>query len=251
MAVCTRLTQRFWLAFGLLTRLPLPRVAAADPAGSAAFFPWVGLVVGALGAAAWYLLYRPLGAWLAGAAVLVVGVLVTGGLHQDGFLDTADGLASGRPAAAALRIMRDSRAGGLGVVYLGLLLLLKFSLLSGTAFPDGWRDLVLFPAAGRAAMALAAWRAVYPREQGLGGTVVGRVRPGELAAAVSFLAAAAWLLAGWRGEVAALAALAVAGAGRWWLTRRLGGLTGDTLGAVNEVAEVAALMALVWRGGAP
>ena len=91
MAVRTRLTQRFWLAFGLLTRLPLPRVAAADPAGSAAFFPWVGLAVGALGAAAWYLLYRPLGAWLAGAAVLAVGVLVTGGLHQDGSRNAAAG----------------------------------------------------------------------------------------------------------------------------------------------------------------
>jgi adenosylcobinamide-GDP ribazoletransferase len=173
---------------------------------------------------------------------------MTGGLHLDGLADCLDGLA-GRDRDHRLAIMRDSRIGTFGAVGLILFLMLELVALSELS-PAGRRHaLLVTPAIARAAPPLLArlWPAARETGQGMA-FVAGVGRPGALLAlAVAMLAALGVL--GVAGLVATAAGLAAAVAAAGFLTRRLGGLTGDVLGAAVEIAELAALLAVIaWVG---
>ncbi|RJL31445.1 adenosylcobinamide-GDP ribazoletransferase [Bailinhaonella thermotolerans] len=269
------------LAFGTLTVFPV-RVSAVDrrTAGRAmAFAPVVGLALGALGGAvllgaAWWSDARLLG------AALAVGLLawLTRGLHLDGLADLADGLGSGKPAERALDIMKKSDIGPFGVITLVVTLLVQVAALTRA----GPLALVVACAAGRLAITWACRPGVpSARPGGLGAMVAGSVRlaPALAVTAVVLLVAVpagfpgvfapvpggiAWLSpeSGAAGDAAAppgsgpWAAAALAGpaavaaglAAAWWLrrraVRRLGGITGDVLGALSETATTAALVVL-------
>lgn len=209
---------------------------------SAAFFPLVGALLGGMSAVAYLLSERLLGNLPAAAASLLTMALATGGLHLDGLADTADGLFSGRDRQRMLEIMRDSRVGTMGVLALVMALLGKFALIASLAPANAALGLFVAPVAGRAGAVLAAFGALYAREgSGLGRAFIEGVRRRELTLAL-FLALA---LAAGMGRLPGVAALAgglvAAIFVRWWAGKRLGGLTGDTLGAVIEVGEVVAL----------
>jgi len=219
-------------------------------ARSMSLFPLVGAVQGAViaGAALGLSLFLP---WtVASALALALLVITTGGLHLDGFADTVDGLAGGKTPEDRLRIMKDPTAGPIGVVFLVLLILVKYLAIMELA--EGWRLPVLFafPVAGRWAMVPMACLAGYARESGgLGESFASNSRATLLIATV--LAAAVLFLAlGLRG----LAALAVLGALTWPVTvffkRRLGGVTGDVFGFHNEVAELVFLLLCLALAGA-
>ena len=235
-------------ACALLTRVPLPRgltLDARDLARGAGLFPLVGATLGALvGGAATALASAGAPPLLAGAAGVLVAVLATGALHLDGLADAADAL-GGRSAPDALRIMRDHTLGTYGTTALILDLLLKASAL-GTLAAHGHAILAAAIAAAlaRAAGAVAAATMPYARADDAS------VAAGFIAAAGRGPAAAALLLAvaiaaagaatGAAEAVAvALAALLTARTAK----RRIGGVTGDVLGAIVETAETAALVA--------
>ena len=234
------------LALSLLTVVPVP-VAEATPralARSAAFFPLVGaglgLAVGALG-----LLAEPL---LPQAPTVVLQmialVLLTGGLHLDGLMDTADGVFGGRTRDRRLEIMRDSRVGAFGVLAAGLALLAQLVCLVELAPLPRMIALVLALTVGRWAMALALGAFPSARADGLGASYEAGSGVWPAIVATTFAVAVAfWATApAWPFALAALAlALAVALAGGRWLANRLGGLTGDTYGALCVVAETAVL----------
>jgi adenosylcobinamide-GDP ribazoletransferase len=239
------------IAARYLTILPLPgrRHAPAGHLGrAAAWFPVVGLGLGLL----LMVLDGALSAWfpplLAALLTLTAWKLMTGGLHLDGLADCLDGLA-GRDRDHRLAIMRDSRIGTFGAVGLILFLMLELVALSELS-PAGRRHaLLVTPAIARAAPPLLArlWPAARETGQGMA-FVAGVGRPGALLAlAVAMLAALGVL--GVAGLVAAAAGLAAAVAAAGFFTRRLGGLTGDVLGAAVEIAELAALLAVIaWVG---
>lgn len=239
------------LALSFLTRLPVGRIEADDYLQAlgrqAPLFPLAGLIVGAVTLAADSaagLLFGGGGAAVRSAAAIAAGVWVTGALHLDGLMDTADGLGSHRSRERMLEIMRDSRVGAMGAIVGALSLLLRFALLLELTGPLRWQALLLAPALGRMAIALAAGCFPAARSPGAG-------LGASFAASVGRWRGAAALLAGWllaapagpRGLAAAALAAAIALLGGRSCTARLGGLTGDTYGAINEAAELAALAA--------
>ncbi len=245
----------FFLAFGFLTVLPMPFVAAR-PGGigrAAVWFPVVGLVVGALLAAvAWgsLLLWHDRG--IAAALVLIASLLLTGGLHLDGFMDTADAFFSHKDRERMLEIMKDSRSGALGVASGVVLLIAKFAAISALLGHSGRLPLVLLavaPVLGRAAMVFALG---FPnaRPGGLGASFASEVRPWqrELSSGLAVLLTVGVVQRGglwWGGPVLFAVTAAVALLSVLYWKRRLGGLTGDIYGAINECVELAVLLAAV------
>ncbi len=233
------------VAIGFLTRFPVPRGQPdeADFGRAIAWFPLAGVLLGAvlLG------LDRMAGGRLPVTveAVLLVALLaaLTGGLHLDGLADVFDGLGGGRgDRARILEIMRDSRIGAHGATALLLALLLKAVSLAVVLERGMSPALVAFPAVARLGVAVLVFAFPYARPEGLGRAFKSHGRPVHLAVAVATTAAV--LAATGRATLApAAAALAAALLFAAWVSRRLGGLTGDVYGAGVEVAEVAFLVA--------
>jgi len=236
------------LALGLLTRLPVTVRHPARGARAAWAWPLAGAALGGLAALAGALALA-LGLPAPVAALIALGALVmlSGGLHEDGLADTADGLWGGGTRARRLEIMRDSRIGSYGVIALVLGLGLRGVALAG-AFADGAvagaLALVVAAMLSRAAMAVVMAALPPARADGL---AHGQGRPPRATAmlAATLAAIAAVTCAGGAGIIAALAvslaATAVAGLAR----TKIGGQTGDILGAVQQVAEITALLCLL------
>ena len=234
------------LALTFLTKLPWPWRGPADEtalARSMFWFPWVGAVLGLIFWGAWAGLHRALPAPAAAALLLTLTVWITGGLHLDGLADTADGLGGGRTPAEALAIMKDSRVGAFGVISLILGLVLKFSLfLSLAAQTSGSAALLLFPIISRWSMVLLAYLSPYARaEGGLGQAMTLGISPRVLLGASLSAGGLSLLILGAPGLVLLIAAAALIWLGSLYCQRRLGGITGDILGAANEVVEIAVL----------
>jgi adenosylcobinamide-GDP ribazoletransferase len=258
--------RAFWLAVQFLTRLPTPRVEidAAARGVSVLFYPLVGLLVGALLA----LLHWPLAtadAGLEAALLLLAWVLLTGGLHLDGLADSADAFigshdsrdGGGRAASGtaadgdrnrALAIMKDPHAGPAGVAAVVLVLLVKFAALSALLWESAWEALVIVPLLGRTALMALLLTTPYVRPNGIGAehaAYLPRVAA-ALVLVVTGVAVVAWLE--WDGLWLFVAAAAVIYGLRYLMMHRLGGTTGDTLGASCEIVEATALvtLALMW-----
>jgi adenosylcobinamide-GDP ribazoletransferase len=233
------------LAVTLLTVLPMPGATEVESAGEAMVWaPAVGLLLGAL--AACVLLTGHYAGQLTGAALTVAALaLLTRGLHLDGLADLADGLGSGKPADGALEVMRRSDIGPMGVVTLVLALLIQVAALAQAAASGrGTLAVIAAVVTGRLAMTWACRPGVpAARPGGLGAMVAGTVRPvvpllQTLAAlgAAAVIAAFSWAGGSWTLPLAIAAGLAVAFALERHAVRRLGGITGDVLGALAEVA---------------
>lgn len=242
--------RAFWLAVQFLTRLPTPRleIDAATRGTSVVFYPLVGLLIGGL----LLLVHWPLATAdvvLEAALLLLAWLLVTGGLHLDGLADSADAwLGSPGDRERALAIMKDPYTGPAGVVAVVLVLLVKFAALSALLSVSAWEALIAAPLAGRAALVALLLTTPYVRPNGIGAEHAAHL-PRALAAGVLVVTAVAvgaglrwdglWLL----GAVAAM----IYGL-RFLMLRRLGGTTGDTLGASCEIVEATALVTLALSG---
>jgi adenosylcobinamide-GDP ribazoletransferase len=247
--------RSFFAALTFLTPVRAPQAWTGGERGlrgAAASFPIVGVLIGAVAAAVTFGVDHILPALPATVIVVLWLVASSAGLHLDGLADTADGLFSSRPRERVLEIMRDSHIGTMGVIALVGVLLLKVALLSSIGGPDRWRLVLLAPIAGRCALLLVM--AVFPYARGEGGLgTIFRVQGREAALlaiwAVVVLVAAGWLCASYRGLAIAGASLAGSLLLGWYVHRRIGGYTGDTLGATSELIEVLPfLVAVIWAG---
>jgi len=209
------------------------------------YFPLVGLLLALL---LWLLVLvlAPLVPQLVLAALLVVAlVILTGGLHLDGLMDSCDGLFGGSTRERKLEIMRDSRVGSFGVLGATCLLLLKFALfasVSAHALP-----LALLIALPSARWAMVLVLRVFPgaRTTGLGAAFHQAITTERLLA-TGIIALAIVLTTGqFIGLIVWMAVTFTALILGFWITRSIGGLTGDSYGAIEEVAEVVALLVLV------
>jgi adenosylcobinamide-GDP ribazoletransferase len=225
-------------AFMLLTRLTVGSGATADLRRFVWAFPVVGLVVNGAGALVdWGARHAGMPPLLAAAWALAAMMLMTGGLHEDGLADTADGFGGGATPARKLEIMRDSRIGSYGAAALLLSVLIRASAIASAA-PGG---LIAAGMLGRSAMILPLLMLPPARSDGMGATV--RHPPPVAAAAGLLLAAiAAFVLLPGRLAVASVLVAAGVGLGAARLARRqVGGHTGDVLGAVEVVSECVVL----------
>lgn len=233
------------LALGLLTRAPVSVSAArAARRGAAPAWAWpvVGALIGAVGAAVGALaLWAGLVPPMAAAAIVMAQVLLTGALHEDGLADTADGLWGGRDKAHRLAIMKDSRIGTYGVMALLLVTLLRWLALTMLIATTDWAAIIAAGTISRAPMAVIM--AALPNARGGGlSHRVGRPPQGAVVTACLLAAGAGGALIGTSLVPAALAVMILCG----WLglaaRARIGGQTGDILGASQQLAEVAVLV---------
>lgn len=248
--------MKFVAALRFLTVVPLPAdrdATSEEIGGSIVYFPAVGLLIGAmLVLLDWFLsLFLPAAIVL--SLLMLAMVLVNGVLHLDGFIDTCDGLAGRKPAEDRLRIMKDSRVGAFGVVGAILLLLVKYVSLASLPRSLLWPSLVMMPVVSRWAMVYAIVAYPYARSDGLGTTFKQHAAPRNLAIATAFTVIAAIALTWWMkasyfyfvGLAIVFLVWLVTVAWAHYLKAKLGGLTGDSYGAINEVMEVAVLILVV------
>ncbi|MEM6549055.1 MAG: adenosylcobinamide-GDP ribazoletransferase [Pseudomonadota bacterium] len=237
--------RAFLTAVQFLTRLPVPDPGWEDGQlrRALAWFPAVGAGIGAVGGGVYWASAPILPPALAAGLALGAIIWLTGALHEDGLADTADGLGGHWDADRALEIMRDSRLGSYGAVALILSLGLRWTALASIAAGNAPLALVLAASLGRFAMVAGAAGLPPARPGGLGAMLGSGPGAGGLAIAAAVPLALAGAL-GLAGVAALLLGALTAATLGWLLRRRLGGHTGDGLGALGSVAETAALIAL-------
>lgn len=251
--LCLGEYRKLVAATGFLSILSLPgskrlftgTIVESSPLMGEEYFPLVGLLLaGVLALLA--LALAPVLPQLALAALLVVGlVLLTGGLHLDGLMDSCDGLFGGLTRERKLEIMHDSRVGSFGVLAGACALLLKFACFASLAKHDLPTALLVTLPSARWSLVLVL--RIFPgaRASGLGATFRQAVTRDRLALACVLTLAIVLFTAQFSGLIVWAVITVVALALGAWISRKLGGLTGDTYGAIAEVAEIAGLLAFL------
>ena len=234
----------FLVAVQFMTRLPVPRGIPYSPdalAKSAVFFPAIGLLVGAGGGALYFLLSPHVSRDVIVVLILVYLVAVTGGLHEDALGDAADGFGGGREKDRVLAIMRDSRIGSFGTIAITLGLLARFVFLADLA-PGKFIGFFI------AGQVLGRWTALplafflpsaRDNETGQGKLIAHNITALSFGAGTLLALAIAAIALRTAALCAALAAAAIAAASGFYYRRRIGGITGDCLGATNQLTEIA------------
>ena len=234
----------FLIAVQFMTRLPVSRGVKYSPdalANSAVFFPAVGLLIGAGGAALYSLLSPYTTRDVAVVLILVYLVTITGGLHEDALGDAADGFGGGREKDHILAIMRDSRIGSFGALAITLSLLARFVFLTNLAPGKFVGFLIAGQVLGRwTALPLAFFLpSARDIEASQGKLIAHKIT--AISFALGTLLALAIVAIALRSAAipASLIALLVAAISGFYYRRRIGGITGDCLGATNQLTEIA------------
>lgn len=221
------------------------RVEEADLARSMPYFPVVGFLLGVLivysdKALEWVFPHTIANAWL-----LIIYLVFTRALHIDGLADMLDGFMGGRDSETRLSIMRDSRIGTAGVLGIVFSLLLKYLSLNNLFGEEKAAALLTAPVLGRWSQTIMVFRANYSRERGMGRAFVGHLRLGGLIAA-TVVAAGLSVFVGARSAVVVMPSVAAFTLiARRFIVGGIGGVTGDTIGAVSEMNEVIVLLLFV------
>ncbi|AET68048.1 cobalamin 5''-phosphate synthase/cobalamin synthase [Desulfosporosinus orientis DSM 765] len=238
----------FLLALQFLTKIPITidRMEGDKVmARSMAYFSLVGLLIGGAAAGLHYVLCLGFSPAVANLGAIIFVILLTGNLHGDGLMDTADGIFSGRPKERMLEIMKDSRVGSHGVMAGVLVVLLRCLLLGELDQTSQMMALVLAPTLGRWAQVYGAARYTYARSDGGTGSFTAYVGWRELAVNSIIAVGVGCLLLKMSGVI--LLGVSLIGVILFYgfIKGKLGGITGDTLGAANEWIEILTLMMMV------
>lgn len=244
----------FFIALQFFTRIPIPRWVGFEPDWlhhASRYFPAVGWVVAAVSAGVYLLAQR---VWPQGVAVLlasVAGIWLTGAFHEDGFADVCDGFGGGLTPERVLDIMRDSRVGAYGAIGIGLMLLLKVMLLAHLPAERVVPALLLAHPCSRLLSCSLIWRLNYARQEGKAKPLAQHMSNGEFLLATITVSLPLALLLYWQYlpwqallQAGALMLLATVWLARLFV-RRIGGYTGDCLGAVQQLSEVGCYLGLL------
>jgi adenosylcobinamide-GDP ribazoletransferase len=238
-------------AIKFLTSLPLPGKSELSPEAmgrSTAYFPIVGLVIGGILAGLNWLLGLLLPPPVVSALVLAALVILTGAMHLDGFIDTCDGLGGHKPAEERWKVMHDSRAGAFGIVGAVMLLLVKYVSLLNLPPALATAALLFMPVVSRWAIVYSIFAYPYARPSGLGSAFKQATRWPQFTVATVItvaVAAALYTLCKFTPLLLVAIVLMITAIFAAYLKRRFAGLTGDTYGAINEVAEVTVLIFVI------
>ena len=231
--------KRFLLTLGFMTRIPvnvnLGEVKDEDMHKGFLYYPVVGLIIGLVDVLVYFLVTLVLPDTFGIIFALLANFCVTGAFHLDGLSDTADGIYSARTRERMLEIMKDSRIGTNGAIAMCFDIMLKFV---GLSYCDmKWLMILMMPVAGKMVQGAIVYKAVYPRKNGIGiyvgtvdkATVIGTVILGLLFMGVAF---SYW------GIVMFAVLYLFAYLFRVYITGKIGGITGDVMGAGSELSEV-------------
>lgn len=242
----------FFFALQFLTRLPIPTGITFTPerfAAATRYYPLVGGLVGLLCAACYLGLVHVLPHMLAVVMTTAFGILLTGAFHEDGLADTFDGIGGGQTREAALEIMKDSRLGTYGTLAIGMTIAAKLAALSALPGMTVFTALIAAHAASRLSSLLALRTRTYQRAQGTAKPVANGISIAGLFAGTCFTAA-------WSLPLILTSGIDMFGAGltglaaghlsaRAFYERKIGGYTGDTLGAVQQLSELGFYLGVV------
>ncbi|MEA3544090.1 MAG: adenosylcobinamide-GDP ribazoletransferase [Thermodesulfobacteriota bacterium] len=239
----------FFSALRFLTILPIPESWCGDETSfhkSPDWYPLVGLLIGLLMVVADFFLCWLLPMPVASVLLLLAMIAISGALHLDGLADSADAFFSSRGRERMLEIMKDSSAGPMGVTALVFVLLLKLMLL--LALPSAWRwqIILLMPVAGRCVLPVISSWLPYARSNGTAAFTRSQFRGMRLLIALSVLLIPSFVLLGWLAGSFITVVVCICG---WLLSRysqrKIGGFTGDTLGATCELVELLPALCVV------
>jgi len=236
--------RTFLFAWQFLTAIPLSRsthdAKPEELAASMSWYPFVGCLLGAALVTADLFLGRVFSAQVTSMVLMLLLIGITRGLHQDGLADMVDGLAGGRTAQARLAIMKDAHIGAIGATGLFVALGLRYAGLNAMPAGEHIALLIGMPVVGRWAMVVGAFHATYARsEGGLAQPFLAQLSWQHLSfATVTAGIALALLLGPWAALGCLLIGTVLVRLSTVWFHRMFGGVTGDLLGATNEVAEI-------------
>jgi len=241
----------FWAALQFLTIFPTPlrhKVTVSTSGQSLSYFPLIGLILGAILLGIRYGLILALPSSVVNALLIIALVILTGAHHLDGLIDTCDGVIAGKSKKERLAIMSDSKVGAFGIVGVVILLLLKYVSLSSVPILPA---LLLMPTLSRWTMASMIFIFPYAKRSGMGlafkqGATWQRLTVATVIALIITVALLKW----WGLALMAAVWLIAFGVASYFRSR-LGGLTGDNYGAINELAEVLVLLLLILIGRLP
>lgn len=240
----------FLSALTFFTRIRLPdslgRMISHDTrlTDAVVWFPVVGLMIAIVPAGLWFVMAQVMPPELAAGLAVASALLLTGALHEDGFADCADGLGATADREKALEIMRDSRIGTYGAIALIISVGLRWMALASLSPIAGVAALLIAHSASRSTITIAMKWSTYARTKGLGKMASGEVPDIDFAIAI-LLAFVAGLSFGQMAGIVAVLCGFIAG---WLLLRylryRIGGYTGDGLGAIQQVSEISIMIIL-------
>jgi adenosylcobinamide-GDP ribazoletransferase len=236
--------KRFLIALQFLTIFPVKiksEIKDRDFGASLLYFPLVGLLIGLLLAGSVFL-FSFLPVLFKSTLILILSIIITGGIHLDGFADTCDGLYGLRPKEKILEIMRDSRIGVMAVVGLVTLLLLKFSLIASLRNEVLWKALIVMAVFSRWTQGLACSNSAYARKEGKAKYFIEYASKRDVFIGGLFSLALFVLLMQIKGTILFLVSAPVIFLFLQYIKKKIGGMTGDTIGAISEVAEVLILL---------
>lgn len=234
----------FLIAFQFLTAVPFEiksELKEEDFGKSLIYFPLVGAFIGSILALSLFVL-NFLPQIVSIAFILVISIVLTGGIHIDGFADTCDGFYSGRSKDDMLKIMRDSHIGTMGVIGIFCVLLLKFTILISIPKEMLWKALIMMAVFSRWAQALACSISDYARESGKAEYFIKYSDKRGIAISSLFVLALFFLLTGFKGIILFIISFASIFLFIFYVKRKIGGMTGDTIGATNEIAEILVIL---------
>ena len=238
--------KRFLLTIGFMTRIPvnvdLGEVKDEDMHKGFLYYPVVGLVIGLIDMAVYLAVSRVLPPALGILFSMLANLCVTGAFHLDGLSDTADGIYSARTRERMLEIMKDSRIGTNGAIAMCFDLALQFAGIWYCS--PRWLIILLLPVAGKMVQGAMVYKAIYPREKGIGiyvgtvdgPTVIGTVILGLIPMVLAF---------SWQGVVIFALLYLFAWLFRIYITGKIGGITGDVMGAATELSQVLFLILVI------
>jgi len=233
------------IAVQFLTALPIPRNYVgeeSDLSRSMIFYPMVGLLLGTLTMVSYWLASHLFVPSVSLVIAYVISILLTGGLHIDGFADMCDGFYAGKDKSEILTVMKDSHIGTMAVIGVFCLLLLKLSMLFSLFLKDHLTQAFLVvPLISRGMMTVAASLYPYARTEGTAKLFIENIGRMEMAGASLCVLIFSYLIVGTAGIYISLATFAVVFLFLQWVKSKIGGITGDILGSVNEISELSAL----------
>lgn len=206
------------------------------------YFFFVGLLIGAAACGLDHLMMKRFSPLVSSTFIVLFIVIVTGGLHLDGLSDTFDAVFSMKSKEEKLRIMRDSGIGAFGVIAIVFAIILKILLLSELPEPDRMSTILVFPAISRVSLLLPALIYEYPRVTGKGAGFVKYMTPAVLLFGFAVSLVTLFFIMQIKGVVMLISAFVFSLLMAHIFSRRIGGITGDMLGAVNELTGIFVLL---------
>lgn len=256
--------KSFLIALQFLTVLPVKiptkggsassgksEIKGEDFGKSLLYFPLIGVLIGLILAAV-ALVSDFLPNTVKGALILIISIILTGGIHLDGFADTCDGFYAGKSKERILEIMQDTHIGAMGAIGIALLLLLKFSLIVSLQKAILWRALIGMIVFSRWVQVLACSISYYARKEGKAKYFIEHASKSSVFIGGFFTLALFLLLMQLKGLILFFLSMAVVFLFLLYIKRKIGGMTGDTIGAASEVGEVlillfSSIMVNIWR----